>query len=235
MSSTDSVIFNIDKHNDGVELYLFYFEVKDIYPLKKENKVYKIGMKHTTMTNIFSFYKDIIKIDNNKYNIVSLGIHKDKTITKKVLYKKLSENPRIIKRSIDNMKLIFEAPKNEIKKDMEWIYNYQDNYEEYLKKKEKVVKDISFTNNNIRPKRNTKKVNYKEKSSSSDKKTSSDKKPSSDKLPHEISIKNRNNRSTSSDTPGRIPRKHKDKKQKDIKINKHNYHMKKLEEKRIKK
>jgi hypothetical protein len=162
------------------------------------------------------------------------------------------------------------------------------------KQKQKVIKDSTFRNDDLYPKRNTKKVNYKEKSSSSsdkkqyspilfyfdksDKKlkrqerkdlfntTTSSKKKSteksikessknidypsfentfsklkiSDKLPHEKPIKKRNERSTSSDTPDRIPRKHKDKKRKDIKVNKHYYYMKKienkvLEEKRIKK
>lgn len=159
--------------------YIYWFALKtDTISPKDETEFFKIGIITKSMNTLHQRYKDVIKdvifsipISNKTEVLDEEQISK----IRKVMKKKLDENPNITKiTGFHDYKNIYKTTSEELIKDVQWIIKHMDNYDEFLNDKvKKQSKKPSFPEKeNIYPKirkseRVKKEVDYKENSHSS--------------------------------------------------------------------
>lgn len=190
---------------------IYFYEIKDYIRLSSDKKRFKFGIMSDTIKNFMSKNKD--KMKDNKLHTMMIVKDIDIPTLRKVIYKKFSENPNTIKIKIENMNNIYESTYGELMKDIEWVNNYEDNFDEYLKTKIKVEKRTSNVIEEPRQsysRKAKKDKNYKEKSTSSSKKQLSSSEKEEKRKKRQLSL-------SSKETPDKPPRKHKHKKMKILK------------------
>ena len=114
---------------------IIFFEVKDILPLKITNKVYKFVLSKTTMEKIYKNNQHFKRNSDTGFHVMRIEDNKDFSKVRKVFFKKIKENSLILKRKSNLMNSIYEGTYDNIMKDIEWVSNYEDNYDDFLKKK----------------------------------------------------------------------------------------------------